>query len=359
MLEDKNILRVGLMMRYKSAYTETIRAMSYMARHFSVELFFFTPDDIDFDNKTVKAVRLDGDNKSEEVIPLPVIIDNDPDALVGKRGKKIRRLAKGCFFVHPLNRLAKGAIVSKQKINELLAQSEQFKEFVIETNRIKTFEEILPAIEKYPNGIVLKPLWGSHGKGVTKIKAEGGQYVAHLQNQNFSLETVDDLAKFYAEHCTKYIQILQPYIASRTQQGNPFDIRLHARRGAGGKFNLFPYPRIGNLDAIVSNINAGGYTMPIKTFLQTEFGGDWKMLYDKLIQIGSTLPEYCQSLLRNNLYNVGIDVGIQRTDNGYELKIFEINMRYLGSRCLPIDAAITSLEYYRYVYDELREDESK
>ena len=207
--------------------------------------------------------------------------------------------------------------------------------------------------------IVLKPLWGSHGKGVTKIKSEGGQYVAHLQNEKFSLETVEELAKFYAEHCTKYIQILQPYIASRTQQGNPFDIRLHARRGAEGKFNLFPYPRIGRLDTIVSNINAGGYTMPIKAFLQTEFGDDWNILYDKLIQLGNTLPEYCQSLLKNNLYNVGIDVGIQRLDSGYDLKIFEINMRYLGSRCLPIDAAITSLEYYRYIYDKLRKDKSE
>ena len=152
---------------------------------------------------------------------------------------------------------------------------------------------------------------------------------------------------------------MQPYIVSRTKYGNPFDIRIHARRGAEGKFKLIPYPRIGgNPEGVLSNISAGGHTMPIEKFLINEFGKDWQIIDDMLTQLGKILPDYVQSVVDTTLASMGIDVGIQRRGNSYELKIFEVNLASPGVSAIRIEAAFADLEYCRYLGRQLAEKEN-
>lgn len=348
-------VRVGIMRPQILDHAATFRVMAYMAKHFNVELFFFITKDIDFDRKTVNALFLNGDKKIHQTIPLPKIIDNHPLVFSGEYGKKVLQLASNCYFMRPLCRLHNGKAVTKQKAYDFLLQDGCFKEFLIETHVVKDMRQFLALFEENRREVILKPAVGSEGNGVAKITFENGQYVVNLNRERKIFGTLEDFSRFYKENFTKRTYLLQPYINSRTRQGNPFDIRIHARRGAGGKFKIFPYPRIGNARGVVSNISAGGHTESIKFFLRSEFGKDGNELYRRIMDLGRTFPDYYQTFFNNTLYNVGIDVGIQRCANSYELKIFEVNIRYLGTKCLPIDAAITTLEYYQYLGQKLRD----
>ena len=339
-------LRVGVLRAHKKALPmkSALNLMAYMAKNFNIELYFFTPRDINFENKTVKAIFTEGSKRTTKVIPLPKIIDNDPELFNGVPGINLKNKLKNyCYCIRPKQNL------SKQKVYDILFADGRFKELLIETHEIKNFEHFLSLLEQYNNDVVMKPIGGTEGRNIFRIARDDKKYIITPGKEaTFSL-TDAEIKKFYDENFTQRKQVLQPYIVSRTKDGNPFDIRIHARRGKGGKFELFPYPRLGNINGILSNISAGGYSIPIKNFLKNEFGNDWKTLYDQLINLGNTLPNYFQSFFKQKILAIGIDVGIQRCGDSYELKIFEVNHNNPGTRVIQIEAAFSLLEYLQYL----------
>ena len=240
----------------------------------------------------------------------------------------------------------------------MLLRDGRFKEFLIESHTIDTFEQFLSLFNQYHNDVILKPLRGARGVGVARITLIDEQYAVNAKNENIRLATVDDFKKFYDENFTQRKHILQPYITSRTIQGNPFDIRVHARRGTGGKFKVTPFPRIGNAKGVVSNIAMGGYSMKLDAFLKVNFGDDWKMLYDRLTAFGEAFPDYYQSFFPMTIFDIGVDVGIQKRGDAYDFKIFEVNT-YIDGPFFEIEDAITHFEYYRYIDQKLREGSLK
>lgn len=351
--ENKNTLpplRVGILRRNKNGVWKpqhTICAMFYIAKQFNIELCLFSPNDINFEDRTVTATFLEGNEKVQKVIPLPKIIDSTPNFPNTDVGRKLARLRGDYFFTrNPLH-------TTKQKVYNMLLEDGQFKEFLIETHTVNNLRHFLSLLGKYNNHVILKPLRGARGIGVAEIILNGDKYIVNLSNEKFSLNA-EEFSTFYKKHFTEVKHILQPYIVSRTKQNNPFDIRIHARRGAGGKFKVTPFPRIGSANGAVSNISTGGYSMKFETFLQLEFGKDWEMIYNRLIEFGKVFPDYYQSFFKVTLFDIGVDVGIQRRDDGYDFKIFEVNTQIDGP-FFEIEDAITYFEYFRYIDQKLRE----
>ncbi len=322
--------------------------MFYLAKNFNIELLLFTPKDIDFDNKTVNATILEGTERIQKTVALPKIIDNPASIFHGKYGERLKTLDGDYFF------LRHAEYTSKPGIYNLLLKDGRYKDFLIDTHTVNNFAHFLKLFGQYGNDVILKPAGGNEGKGVARITSDGSQCVINLKNDKVTFKTLDNLQKFYDENFSAVRYVLQPYITSRTHQGNPFDIRIHTRRGAGGKFKVSPYPRIGNENGVVSNVGSGGYTMDFKNFLKAEFGNDWKMLHDKIMDLGNEFPEYYQKLFKSELFDVGIDLGIQRRGDTYDLRIFEVNT-YLGGSFIRVEDSITRFEYYRYVAEKLRE----
>ncbi len=354
LLEEENInqpLRVGILRKSKPRSWEPdspMFTMFYTAKNFNIELLLFTPADIDFENKTVKATILEGSNRIKKTVPLPKIIDNPASIFSGKYGKELRQLSKEYFFTRHLEN------ASKQRVYDMLLKDGRYKEFLIDTHTVENFEHFLSLFGQYSNNVILKPAGGNEGKGVAHITFDGEQYAINIKKEKIFLKTVDELQNFYNEHFSAVKHVLQPYIVSRTHLGNPFDIRIHTRRGAEGKFQVFLYPRIGHENGVVSNVGSGGYTMKLDTFLKTEFGNDWEIIYNKLFDLGNNFPEYYQTFFKSRLFDVGIDVGIQKNGSDYDFKIFEVNT-YLGGSFVRVEDTVTRFEYFHYIAQKLRE----
>lgn len=330
----------------------SLNLMAYMARQFNIELYFFTSQDFNPENKTVQAKLIDGNKSVEKIIPLPKIVYNDFDFFKGEKRMEIKSLIKKeTYFV------CKGISMTKKKIYDLLIADGKFKKFLIESHEIKSFEHFLSLLEQYGNDVVLKPIRGMQGTGVNEITfTEKGYIVTNDKIGKVFLKEIDEFKNYYKENFTQGKYILQPYFASRTKDGKSFDIRVHVRRGAEGKFKVFPYPRIsGTPEGILSNISAGGHTMPILKFLKHEFGDDCKMLYNQLMDLGNNFPKHFQSLLPKMITSMGLDVGIHRSGSSYDLKLFEVNISGPGTGAIPMEAAFANLEYLQYLGKCLRE----
>ena len=258
----------------------------------------------------------------------------------------MRELEKDCFMIrHELN-------TTKQKIYDMLLNDGRFSDFLIQSHTIDTIDQFNGLFDEYHGDVIMKPLRGARGIGVVHITRDGGSYRINLKDQVINLGA-DEFVGFYNEHFVNRKHILQPYIVSRTRAGNPFDVRVHCRRGAGGRFKVSPFPRIGNAAGVVSNIATGGYSMKYEVFLQQEFGADWKMIFDKIADFGKQFPEYYQSFFSTTLFDVGVDMGIQKRGSEYEFKIFEVNT-YIDGPFFEIEDAITHFEYYRFIEKQLK-----
>ena len=322
-----------------------VNLMTYMAKNYNIELYFFFADDIDFENNSINATFIEGKTQTPKTIPFPRIIFNIPEAVVGEANNKLKlRLEKeGCYFVRPV------LFIDKHKTHEIISNSE-FKECLIETNTLKDLEHFLALLKQHNHDVVVKPTVGGGGAGVTRITLDGGQYVVRLKNVKFFLKTLEELQSYYNKNFTQRQYVLQPYIISRTTYGNAFDIRIHVFRAPEGKFKLILYPRISNNpDDFISNMHAGGYTANIYNFLKWEFGADWKKIWDKLNYIGNEFPKYFLASFDEKIFALGIDIGIQQRGNSYEIKFFEINSRSPGMGFIEMQSAFACLEYLQYL----------
>ena len=339
---DESVLRIGLLRQNKNGFwhpQSTAYAMFYIAKQFNIEIFCFSIEDVNFEDKTINGLFLEGNERVNRITPFPRIVDNS--VLHGEEGRKLRELEKYCFLIrHDLD-------TTKQKTYERLLNDGRFADFLIQSHPIDSIEQFYALLEQYHGDVIMKPLRGARGIGVIRITREGSTYVINVKDRKLELDT-DAFIKFYEENLTQRKHILQPYIVSRTRSGNPFDIRVHCRRGAGGRFKVSPFPRIGNAAGVVSNIATGGYSMNYDVFLKQEFGSDWKVVYDKIKRFGDEFPEYYQSFYSTTLFDVGVDMGIQRHGSDYDFKIFEVNT-YIDGPFFEIEDAITHFEYYRHI----------
>lgn len=344
-------LRVGVLQEDKNkdkkpGKTTATGLMTYMAKNFNIEMYFFTSQDIDFEKKTVNANLIEGKNSVKKVISLPRIIYNIPEAISGsEKNKKLKATLEklGCHFVRPV------LVLSKQAAYDMLSNNTQLREYLIETHTLKDFEHFLSLLEQYHNDVIIKPSNGGGGVDVFWITFDGEKYRVNVNREQSFFNTVEEFKAFYDKNFNKSEQILQPYIVSRTKNGNPFDVRIHIFQAPKNSFYPVIYARVGNANGVISNLHGGGHAVHGVPFLKGEFGDDWKVLYDKLVYIGKNFPKYFQSFFKEKFFAIALDVGIQRRENSYDIKFFEINSRSPGMSFIEKESAFASLEYLQYL----------
>jgi len=339
------VLRVG-MLRGNPNYIwkpqNTSCAMMYTAKQFDIELFLFRPEDVDLETRTINGMFLVGNEKVRKRVPFPPIIEN---SILNERlyGNILNELEKECILIrHPLT-------TTKLRTYNTLLKDGRFTSLLIPTEIYGSCEQIVSALDKHES-IVLKPASGGRGSGVRRLSRQGELYFVTENNVTTSYSKTELAAFLKVIEDRKVTYLWQPFVVSRTENGNPFDVRIHARRGKEGKFQIHLFPRIGNAKGIVSNISTGGYSMDIDVFLRDEFGDDHKKIKQDLLTLGSQFPEYYQSFHKPVIFDVGMDVGIQSDNGGYNLKLFEVNT-YIDGPFFEIEDAITHFEYFRYLYE--------
>ncbi|MDR1322308.1 MAG: YheC/YheD family protein [Gracilibacteraceae bacterium] len=334
-------------------FYDTYTAICHMANHFDIDLFFFSPEDVDIENMTIDALFLERSRQVRRKVRIPAIVDDSADFANNKLCREIaQKLKRYTILVQPF------AGYSKMKTYQLLREGDRFKELLIPTAPVKTIEDLESLLGQYDGRLFMKPRNGSGGRGAFMIEITRGQYKLHAKRKKTTFSSEDFPSYFHQNIAplpgNRYARYLaQPVINSERLTGEACDVRIHVQRGAGGAFTHTSFVRIGHPEGIVSNLAGGGYLMPAEGFLRNEFGKSWRGIYAKLEEIAIGFPEYWQSLIPVTTANIGIDVGIQKTLKGGSFHIFEINshcgMVFPHIQAFRIIQAL--LEYYHHLYD--------
>jgi glutathione synthase/RimK-type ligase-like ATP-grasp enzyme len=331
-MKDKNSLKASIML---------------IAKSFNVELFLFTPSEVDFGGNKIRGLFFENGKQVYKTVPIPPLIDNSMRGFSGYS----EFCGKMSAYAHLVQPFVKP---EKLRTHKTLEADGRYADWLVPSVPVPTFKDVKAALDEFGSRIIIKSIRGAGGKAVYAVSRDGNMYEIH---RGHAAETLDESAAEVAigEIIEEKPHIAQPFIRSQTVYGEPADFRISCRRGKGGKFFVDVVPRVGNPKGIISNISNGGYVVFPKVFFPREFGENGMEEHKKLMKFGEEFANHYQSLFpKHTTSNVGIDVGFQRENGRVKYYIFEVNA-YMGtsfSAFMRASDAVNQLEYYRYLWDK-------
>ena len=345
-------MSVGFLRYYAPSFDNKpglkLRTMFAVAQLYDLDFFQFSPKDVDVEKKVINGLFWDAETESyvRRETPYPDIVD-DQFSFRRKDPELYDELKEHCYMTFmPLGR--------KTQIFNRIAKTD-FAKYLIETHHFKDIEDIDSMLGE-GKAVIIKPNNGGRGNDIFKLhKNEDNTYSLKTGEVTTNL-TLDELkSEYYSKFEERFI--VQPFVDSLTDNGNPFDIRMHLRRAKDGKWSFaLVYPRIGSSKGIISNVAKGGtISYDVKSFLKQEIGDDWTRISKELYHLAKKFPAAIQSFYRKRIDSLALDVAIHRS-NGNEMKFFEVNT-YPGVTHSPFESSEASIQFYRYLLN--RKEEGK
>lgn len=311
-------------------------ALQAVAKMEGMSFFYFTYEDIDFEQERISGWTYSGGNWRKQIFPFPEVVINSSKPQTKEQSKIIKKLRGKCLFTS-------NPVGNKMKMYKKILKGKKYASYLIPSKRVRTVEDVLQFLSEKEKG-VLKPYQGHKGEGIYFLKKEGDIY---LIRENEHLEKLDNL--LFAKKISSILEgrkwFIQPYICCQTKLGLTYDFRLHVQKNGEGKWEInLIYPRI-SANKYVSNISRGGYRGEFIPFLMEEFPNHWVKVKDKLERFAINFPTHFESLYPYFFDELGIDIGI---DQEGKFWLFEVNWRP-GSKNREFEVAKRLIPYCRYL----------
>jgi len=308
-------------------------AFASVAKAEGAELLYFSPGAIDFEARRINGYVYRNGTWEDIVSPFPDVVCNVKNFFKKKQLEAAKRLQREIPFTSI-------SVGTKMVVYNNLMKYKEFAAYLVPTERVSSARRLLALTEQYPR-LVLKPAGGHQGENICYIRRDGNVFKIQSDTGEINCDEAQ-ISEFISDRLRQESYIAQPYINSRTKAGNPYDLRLHVQKNAGGEWvSAGIYPRISADGGIICNISRGGYTLELADFLTEEFGGDAydvkKYVEIFSLQLAAHLDEIQRELYGEELDELGIDIGL---DENRQIYIYEVNWKPGHPPLLHIDLSV-------------------
>ncbi|MCR2806894.1 YheC/YheD family protein [Paenibacillus soyae] len=324
--------KAGNLLKYSFAAVASLR---------NAVFYYFTPDDIRAESRTIHGYTIENDEWVQRVFPYPDAIYDR----IARRGRLYPE-AYGALEGIPMSTDKTFAADDKLTINQLILDSGKFEDVIIPSEKINSTEQIFAWLERFGE-VIVKPARGMQGKQLFYIRRNEDGYIV-IKDQETSFHFPRGLTEWLKAVGLKGRghYLVQPFIRSATKNGNPFDFRAHMCRGENGELEMVKiYPRIGNPSGVVSNFASGGYVGDLKNFYVKDLGLPEDRFFGfrrRLTEFSLQFAEHLQGLLDYRVHEIGLDLGM---DPSGKIWLFEANMNRLGKTFIHLEVAKKSVPY--------------
>lgn len=296
------------------------------AKKHTIDLFVFSPKEIDWNRRTVPAWAIEDNRQwAKQMKPLPSLIYDRCYYLNSSHYRQYQPFLNR-LRTDPKIRLLGRALSGKYQTHQILSACHQIQAHLPETIRYQSIESMTMMLKKY-HDICMKPNGGSHGRGVFRIKPHHKQFFIQgrdLTNQAFQLLIKDPgqlnqwIEKFVGQ--TRYI--IQPYLRLTTVEHLPFDLRILVQKdGNAAWLTTGSAIRIGKAHSLTSNLHGGGTAVSFLPFLQKNYP---PRLQEKINQDIQNITTIVPSFIEQNygpLVELGLDIGIDKSGHVWLLEV--------------------------------------
>ncbi len=326
----------------KTMREERKEALAKEAENQNVELIFFEPKDVDFDNKTVGGTVKENNFWKEKIFPFPEVLINDVPQKQENWPEEEWQLRKEIPVTSHL-------IEHKLNVYERIKRAGVYSDYLAPSEKVEDIASIYRYLNEYGK-VVVKPLHGRRGMGVLCMEKKRNKYLLNKHTEKYKFNK-----KQFRQFVQKVVEndyMIQPYIECRTKEGNPYDFRVHVQRNGQGEWGITKiYPRIGAKESILSNISRGGTTYIIEEFLNYEFNNESEHIFNILCQLALDLADHVNNFYSFKLDELGIDLAI---DNNKKICVHEVNAGP-QTKYHEEERAVNIIAYAKYIAYQERE----
>ncbi|MFD1385925.1 YheC/YheD family protein [Oceanobacillus oncorhynchi subsp. oncorhynchi] len=331
---------VGLMQPFKEP-TDLAKEISIEAQSKGIEILYMNPNDINEADHTTSGMVLKGDTWEEAEMSIPEIIDVSAFCLKSKQ--KIAYLQDRAYLTEDGRNK-----ISKESVQEMLTKDPQLQKYAIPTLRCKSFSIIKGFLLKYGE-VVVKPVYSQSGENIYKIvQADKDSFLVSHRDSTANM-TLKETFAFFQSIISKRKCIVQPYIPSSTEQGEPFNCRIHLEKNKEGNWVIVKkYIRVGTEKQVSPNNQESGVTFDAGMFLTLKFTEDASAVDEHLDSFALNVAKKIEKTRKKELATLGLDIGIDKDQN---LVLFE-SISAPDSSLLHQEVAQLRTDYYVYLAEQ-------
>lgn len=343
----RKMVTIGMLGKRKKA-TKLKYALASIAALKRTRFFYFTPTDVNYEEKTIEGMYHDGSKWKKKTFHYP---DYIYDRMLFRGKKKYAKLYREFEHIPFNNEKPTGGSISKSEMYKLIEKDGNFTDYIIPYIQVKTVEDILTQLNKYQK-IICKENEGSLGVSVYSIEKKDDLYVIQIQKKRKTYDEKDFLQVVQRDIIdSKGSFVIQPFIRSVTNDGNPFDIRAHLMKNGRGEWAIARvYPRIGARSSVVSNLHLGGSTCDLKMFLKRHITVENPDEFKK--QLETFVVSFANAIERQfdfHFSELGLDIAI---DEHEKMWLFEANMNRINVQNLTLEAADLAISYGKHIVQQ-------
>jgi glutathione synthase/RimK-type ligase-like ATP-grasp enzyme len=309
------------------------RKLCLLGKKYSIEVFVFSPNRINWNEETVRGYTYDQE-KGEWIMnfyPLPPLIYDRCFSTARREYKQYRIQVQRLRARTDIRFLGHG-LTGKWEVMQMLQTNSSLHPFLPQTKLYSGGSALLDWLDSKQEAF-LKPQGGSQGRGVLHVTAPkdaSGIYEAAGRNGNnhpvhFQSRQRSAFKQWVANFIGSRPYLIQEYLSLHTGTGIAYDIRSLVQKNGQGRWQTTGMAiRCGQPGSVTSNLHGGGSAQELMPFLQQEFGAaKAEELYHTLAKLSDEIPLVLESL-HGNLAELGIDFGI---DRDAKIWILEVNSK--------------------------------
>lgn len=202
------------------------KKLTLYGRKHGMRVFVFSPRQVNFSSRTVRGFEYRNGSWQPNTFPLPALIYDR--CFVGPSYRHYKPFVEKLQNDRNITFLGHG-LSGKWQVHQMLTQSPQLASLLPPTE-ILSLATVNDMLQQY-GAVVIKPMAGTHGIGVVRIKETKSGYEAtgrNRENQPFRRLIRDSagLKTFIASFTSGRKFLVQPYLKLHTPDGTPFDVRV-------------------------------------------------------------------------------------------------------------------------------------
>lgn len=215
----------------------------------------------------------------------------------------------------------------KDQLYSLLEKSNELKSFVPRTEVYEP-KSLTRWLKEEPE-FYLKPVQGSKGEGILKVSQKGKAYSLQQQSvgikKQYHLLSHSDLIKQIASLTSRKRYVLQKAIQLQRIDDCIYDLRTLVQRGRTGEWAVSGIgARVSEIHGITTHVPNGGHIETVHSVLQSSFGTDAEIVYNRLDEVAVTIAEEIANHHHELIGEMSMDLGV---DSSGDIWFFEANAK--------------------------------
>ncbi len=207
----------------------------------------------------------------------------------------------------------------KMKRYTFLKNCDQLKDALPLTEYLSS-KKLWELLDRF-NSVILKPIYGSRGRGVIKISIHSeNQHVIHIDDRKLLIKGRLRIIQFLKKRFNFSQYLVQQYIPLATIHNKPFDLRVMVQRLKGGSWNVTgKLAKLAGDNFIITNVaRSGGVILSMESALiQSKIVKNTFHLIDT--EVDKLAVNTVSKLTEMYPYQViwGLDIGIDSTGKAW------------------------------------------